>query len=425
MKIKVTKKDFDEVMKIPRPKREKPVKQSLFWRFLMKTLSARDLKKANFRAEYKGMERLEKDEPCLYLMNHSSFIDLEIASTVIYPSQFHIICTLDGFVGKDAMMRRIGCIPAKKFINDTSMVRDAHYAVKELGSSILLYPEASYSFDGTATPLPESIGKFVKLLGIPVVMIRTYGAFSRDPLYNGLKVRNVDVSCDVEYIMSKEDIETKTASQINDEISSKFDFDNFRWQQDNGIVVNEPFRADGLNRVLYKCPHCLAEGETLGKGTTLMCSCGASYELTEFGSLKYLGGGSEPVKNFDHIPDWFRWQRECVRKELEDGSYSMELDVGICILADTKSIYDVGEGVLKHDKEGFSLKGCEGRLEYNLHPKNSYSLYSDYFWYEIGDMISIGDTKLQYYCFPKNKNANVAKARLATEELFKMMKNKK
>lgn len=51
----------------------------------------------------------------------------------------------------------------------------------------------------------------------------------------------------------------------------------------------------------------------------------------------------------------------------------------------------------------------------------SYGLYADYFWYEIGDMISIGDAKYQYYCFPKDqKNSSVAKARLATEELYKI-----
>ena len=59
-----------------------------------------------------------------------------------------------------------------------------------------MYPEASYSFDGTATPLPDSIGRLVKMLGVPVVTIRTYGAFARQPLYNGLRKRKVNVSAD-------------------------------------------------------------------------------------------------------------------------------------------------------------------------------------------------------------------------------------
>ena len=40
-------------------------------------------------------------------------------------------------------------------------------------------------------------------------------------------------------------------------------------------------------------------------------------------------------------------------------------------------------------------------LDYTQLPQASYSLYSDFYWYEIGDMISIGDEKAQYYCFPK------------------------
>ena len=91
------------------------------------------------------------------------------------------------------------------------------------------------------------------------------------------------------------------------------------------------------------------------------------------------------------------------------------------MLADYKCMYKVGKGILTHSVEGFSLMGCDGKLEYKQKPKASYSLYADYFWYEIGDVISIGNTNYQYYCFPKNqKKAIVAKARLATEELYKM-----
>ncbi len=43
----------------------------------------------------------------------------------------------------------------------------------------------------------------------------------------------------------------------------------------------------------------------------------------------------------------------------------------------------------------------------------AYSLYSDFFWYEIGDVICIGDTKTQYYCIPKDCGDIVAKTRLA------------
>jgi hypothetical protein len=54
----------------------------------------------------------------------------------------------------------------------------------------------------------------------------------------------------------------------------------------------------------------------------------------------------------------------------------------------------------------------------------SYSLYSDFYWYEIGDVICIGDARAQYYCFPQNCGDIVAKTRLATEELYKLTQRK-
>lgn len=61
-------------------------------------------------------------------------------------------------------------------------------------------------------------------------------------------------------------------------------------------------------------------------------------------------------------------------------------------------------------------------LNYRQEPISSYSLYSDFFWYEIGDVICIGNDKVQYYCFPQNCGDVVAKARLACEELYKLMR---
>ena len=85
---------------------------------------------------------------------------------------------------------------------------------------------------------------------------------------------------------------------------------------------------------------------------------------------------------------------------------------------DNKAIYNVGTGHLTHTNEGFVLVGCNGALHYEQKPLANYSLYSDYYWYEIGDVICIGNMKTLYYCFPKTDDVVVAKARLATEELY-------
>lgn len=259
------------------------------------------------------------------------------------------------------------------------------------------------------------------MLGVPVIMIRTYGAFARDPLYNNLQFRKVDVSATVEYLLSPDDIAAKSAQELNEILNEQFSFDNFRWQQENRVSIDEPFRADFLNRALYKCPHCHTEGKMVGKGTELRCeSCGKVYELTVNGYMKALEGETE----FPHIPDWYAWERECVKAELERGEYRLDTEVDICMMVDMKAIYKVGEGRLTHDETGFHLTGCDGKLEYSQKPLSSYSLYADYYWYELGDMICVGNHDALYYCFPKGCGDVVAKTRLATEELYKLSKHR-
>ena len=168
MKIKIKEKAYEEVLALPVERHRSPVRPMWMFRFLLKILSLPDLRVTHFEHREIGMERLGRREPCLILMNHSSFIDLKIASSILYPRPFNIVCTSDGFVGKNWLMRAIGCIPTKKFITDMTLVRDMLHALKKLDSSVLMFPEASYSFDGTATPLPDSMGKCLKILGVPI-----------------------------------------------------------------------------------------------------------------------------------------------------------------------------------------------------------------------------------------------------------------
>ena len=143
--------------------------------------------------------------------------------------------------------------------------------------------------------------------------------------------------------------------------------------------------------------------------------------MTPLGEMKATEGETEIA----HVPDWYRWEREQVRQEILDGTYLLDEDVTIAMQVDYKAIYMVGEGHLTHDRNGFHLTGCEGRLDYTQKPQACYSLYSDYYWYEIDDMVCIGDNEVHYFCFPKDKSVSVAKVRLATEEMYKLYKARK
>lgn len=419
MKIKVIKKDYEDVLNLKKQKHLAPPKQSFLFASLVRLISG-DLRKVHFSANKINMDKLNKKEPCLYLMNHCSFLDLQIAFKLLYPKKFNIICSDDAFIGKNFLLRRLGCISTKKYVYDAILLRDMLKAINKNKHSILMYPEASYTFDGTNATLPDNLGKFLKLLKIPVVMIISHGSFLRDPLYNNLQVRKIKATADMKYILSKKDIEEKTAEELQQIILKEFQYDDFKYQKENNYVIDEPFRADFLHRVLYKCPTCKSEGYTEGKGIKLICKkCNKEYELDKYGYLKAIDGND----TFTHIPDWYNYQKEEVKQEIINGTYKVDLDVKIYIMKDFKGLYDVGEGHLTHSIEGFKLTGCDGKLDFSLKPLNSYTICSDFYFYQIDDVVCIGDNNIRYCCFPKDKTNIVAKIKIATEEIYKYIKH--
>ena len=426
MKTTFVKKDYDKVMAKPRLARKLPRKPNLFWRCFVRFLSIFGMIGSKFRYETEGFEKIGKDQPCLILMNHSSFLDMQIIYKIFFPKPISLVCSSDGFVGlyglMEWVMRSIGAFPTQKFVSDLRLVQDMDYCLKKLKSNVVMFPETCYSFDGTATTLPQKMGILLKKFGVPVIMVETFGAFSRNPLYNELQVRkNVPVTARAYVLYTPEEIKEKSVKELSEGVEKAFGFDHYRWQQENNVIIDQPFRADGLHRVLYKCAHCGTEGQMLGKGTGVTCSaCGKRYELTPLGKLEAADG----VTEIDHIPDYYRWERQQVREEILNQQYQLHCDVDIVMITDNKFFYSVGEGHLTHDTTGFTLTGCDGRLNYHQPPQVSYGLFVDFYWYETGDIVSIGDTEVHYFCIPKG-GESVAKMRLATEEMYKLYKEKK
>lgn len=417
MKIKTRRRTLAEALAMPRPKHKNPKKPSIFFRTLIRVLSFFDLRETKFSFTKSRMEEAGEG-PYLILMNHSSFIDLEIAYSIFYPKPMCIVCTSDGFVGKEWLMRAIGCIPTQKFVSDITLIRDMAYTLNEKKTSVLMYPEASYTFDGTATPLPRRMGTLLKRLGVPVLTVMTKGAFLRDPLYNCLQKRKAKVSAHLSCLFTREELAELPVEELDRRLDEAFTYDHFATQQAEHVAVTEPFRADGLNRILYRCAACGTEGRMEGKGTSLVChACGKRYEMDEYGRLAAAEGETE----FPHIPDWYAWERECVRGELLRGDYRLDVPVSIGVMTDYRAIYMVGKGRLVHDAEGFQLFDEHGACIYTQSPVACYGLYADYYWYEIGDVICIGNRHALYYCFPQEGDY-AAKTRLAAEELYKLKK---
>ncbi|MBR2070693.1 MAG: hypothetical protein IJ981_04625, partial [Clostridia bacterium] len=90
---------------------------------------------------------------------------------------------------------------------------------------------------------------------------------------------------------------------------------------------------------------------------------------------------------------------------------------------DTKALYKLGEARLVQNNDGLTLYDLDGKVIFEQKPKYTYTLNADFFWYELDDIVCIGNMDVSYYCIPKN-NKNVAKMRLVAEELYKIAMGK-
>ena len=93
--------------------------------------------------------------PYLLLCNHNSFIDFKVTTAAIFPRRANYLVAIDGFIGREWLLRNVGCICKRKFTNDMVMVRHMK-RVADNGDIIVLYPEARYSLCGTDAVLPDS-----------------------------------------------------------------------------------------------------------------------------------------------------------------------------------------------------------------------------------------------------------------------------
>lgn len=375
---------------------------------------------------HNGSENLEA--PFLLLCNHNAFLDFSIAYKLLKGKHPNFVVAIDGFIGRESLLRNVGCIGKRKFTNDILLIRNLKKSIDK-GCVPVIYPEARYSLCGTTSILPSSLGKLIKFLKVNVATLICHGHHINSPFWDTSHERGIDHDeADYTFLFKKEELDTLSVDEINDRLVKAFYYDEFKWQKDNHIQIKDKNRADGLEKVLYKCPHCNKEFKMRSDGIYLYCDeCGAKYEMSEYGELKCINNETK----FTHIPDWYEWERECVRKEIDEGTYSTGLlKVDVKSLPNAKKFVDLGEGTFIHDMNGFYCKIDDKTKSDTTEIKqgvlDTYSVHIEYrYLFKFGDCIDLNTINDTWYVYPKGNNFNVTKIALATEELYLKERKKK
>ncbi|MBQ8765514.1 MAG: hypothetical protein IJZ16_01800 [Clostridia bacterium] len=366
-----------------------------------------------------NMEGLEP--PYILLANHMQFMDFPILFEAIHPHKMNLVAANHVYYKDYALLEKLGCMCTRKFTADLSLVRNCHTVLQDYGDVFAMFPEARYSPDGTQSVLPAAIGKLAKKNKVPVVVLLNHGNFLNQPFWSHYKFRKVPFYATMKQILTAEDVEKLSVDEINEVINEEFQYDDYKWQKDNNIRITEKYRADGIHRILYQCPNCMTEGKMTSSGICLSCKeCGKKWEMTELGEMKALEGETE----FSHVPDWYKWQRENVRKEILNGTYSYKDEVPVYGFPGVYKYIKLGKAKVSHDfQNGFVLTGHYNGHAYRIHKpvKSLYSLHIEYQFSHLKgvDCFELPTKQDSIYCIPTNSYI-ITKLALATEEAYKI-----
>ena len=376
-----------------------------------------------YKVEKINMEGIKP--PYILLSNHMYFVDFYLNSIATYPNKVYNIATVDGYYRRPFLMELIGCMCKRKFTTDPELVKSIEHVLFKKKGIMSMYPEARYSPAGTTAILPNSLGHLAKKMNVPVVVLLHHGNHLHTPFWNYRKPRKVPLHTTMTCVLKPEDIEKMTSEEIQQKLTEAMQYNEYKWQEEHNLRITEDFRAEGLHKILYQCPHCMAESKMDSKGTKIFCTeCGKEWEMDELGKLKATEGETE----FSHIPDWFEWERANVRKEIDSGTYNFEDEVEIHSLPSCMKFQNLGKGKLTHNYNGFTVEGELNGKKYciNRMVPGMYGVHIeyDYCYVRPDDCIDISTSKDSLYCYPTKKNV-VTKLSFATEELFKQKMEKR
>lgn len=396
---------------------KKPISPCFLMGLAKLIISWPDLKKRGAVLTKINMEEIE-GKPYLLLVTHSSMVDFNLMLKATHPYKVNNVMTLEGFnTYTEPLMRLLGVLGTRKFITDLHLIRNMKYCVETLRNTFVLFPEARYSLDGCTSYLPESLGKMVRLLGVPVAVLKIHGNFVTCPQWNKINKKTF-VEAELCKLFSAEEAKSLTIAELNRRIAESFQYNDFAWQKEKQIKIDHPQRAKGLHALLYKCPHCKTEHQTDSDGIKLWCNaCKKTWEMDEYGELHAIDG----VTEFPHIPDWSNWERECVRKEIENGTYYFEDEVRIETLPGSLKFYKQGMGKLIQTPEGTTIQCAYYGEPYELFRSAMHleSMHIEYDYLGRGDCVDISIPDDSFWCYLSKRDA-ITKLSFATEEIHKL-----
>lgn len=323
-----------------------------------------------FKRQFIRNELKGKKGPIVVIANHQAALDfINVIDATREPMSFVISNSFYSSLPFKGIMDRIGVIPKQQF--QTSL-KDIHTmkAVVDEGKILVIYPAGLMCEDGLSTPIPEATCRFLQWMHADVYMAKTYGTYFCTPKW-ARKRRRGKTLIDIYKLFSAEELTSLPAEELSARVDEALLFDAYREQEDLMISYKGGDNVEGLENVLYVCPHCKREFTMTASKSRITCTaCGFTEESDEYGFLHKIGDTGAEIR---YVSDWSRMIYNDVKARIESGEdITVSAKTKILTVDQRKHKFvESGDGVLTYKDGHLSLLGKLGGEDFELDIKAS------------------------------------------------------
>ena len=309
-----------------------------------------------FRRRILRNEIKDKQGAYVVIANHQAALDfVNLIGATRRPMSFVISKSFFSTLPVRGWMEKMGVIPKQQFQTTARDMRNMK-AVIEAGQPLVIYPAGLMCEDGLSTPIPAATYRFLQWLGADVYVARTTGSYFVMPKWKGgLHPGRTDM--DIYRLFSKEELATLTEEEIKARTDAAILFDAYREQEQARVKYHGAAKLEGLENVLYLCPHCGREFVMQAAGSVIRCTaCGYEQVADHYG---FLHNRKEQGEEIRYVSDWSRRIHARLKERVLAGQET-DLSAAVTIrMIDPVSnkFRDVGNGTLHLNAERLRLAG--------------------------------------------------------------------
>ena len=276
------------------------------WSAIRATYAPRLLKRLDVELEDGPMP----EHSFLLVSDHSNTLDPYVLGC-LSPRPIRFMANLEGVhPAKAALAGLFGAFGRRKGMNDLKALRRT-IAIARGGDSIGIFPEGDRSWDGAGAPIRPGIGRLAKKLGLPLLIARQKGNYLAMPRWAKRPRRG---PWSVELLRYDADEVAALSDGLLDAVVARaLSKDEVKDSAREGRIFSGEGLAEGVERLLWRCPICGSTDAIRGRGDEISCGeCGAAWRVD--GNLRIrplrspAADAASPASAFADLKDWNDWQ---------------------------------------------------------------------------------------------------------------------